>query len=311
MKLATNLYAWSRQRFPLSQGIFIAVLYITAVFYGQLLTGTATLALGPGDIPGFGACWGVFLMLRIFDEHKDYALDLHNHPDRVLQSGRITLGHLKVLCLLAILLQAGYSMFCDRGLGIVTYYWLAIFGWSLLMKAEFFVPGWLNSHLPAYGASHMLIMLPIMGWLMQIGAPGANLTADAWWLAGMAFFAGSTYELTRKAWGAEEERDSIDSYARRFGTTGVAIAIAVTLGVAIVASIAMLTVILPSTARWAWFVTPMAGWLLVTVSVCSYAQSPTIKARKKNEAMVGLALLMAYGTPLSAMIVERGISWAL
>ena len=42
-------------------------------------------------------------------------------------------------------------MICDQGLGIVTYNWLVVFGWSLPMTAEFFVPGWLNAHLPVYG----------------------------------------------------------------------------------------------------------------------------------------------------------------
>ena len=293
MKFVTNLWAWSQERFPLSNGIFIAVLFSTAVLYGQFLSSPDILVMSIGDVAGFGACWSIFLMLRVFDEHKDYAVDLHNYPDRVLQSGRITLGHLKILGLITILLQAGYSMICDQGMGIVTYYWLVVFGWSLLMTAEFFVPAWLNAHLPVYGATHMLIMPLIIGWLMQIGAAESNLSADAWWLAVMAFFSGCTYELTRKAWGAEEERDTIPSYTRQFGATGVAVTISITLGVAIFASIAMLQVILSEAVSWVWFVTPLSGWLLVTVTVFSYAKLPTIKARKRNEAVVALAMLIA------------------
>lgn len=310
MKFITNLWAWSQERFPLSNGIFIAVLFATAVLYGQFLSSQDTLVLSLGDVAGFSACWSIFLMLRVFDEHKDYADDLHNYPDRVLQSGRITLGHLKLLGLFAILFQAGYSMICDQGIGIVTCYWLMIFGWSLLMTAEFFVPVWLNAHLPVYGVTHMLIMPLIIGWLMRIGAVGSNLSADAWWLAAMAFFAGCTYELTRKAWGAEEERDTVPSYTRLFGATGVAVTISITLGIAIATSIAMLQLILPAQASWAWFATPMLGWLLVTATVSSYARRPTIKARKRNEAVVGLAMLIAYGGLLLAMIGQRGITWS-
>jgi 4-hydroxybenzoate polyprenyltransferase len=227
---ATNLWAWAQERFPPSLGVFVAVLFTTGVLYGQFLSSSDTLVMGPVDVVGFGACWAVFLMLRIFDEHKDYAQDLHNYPNRVLQSGGITLRHLKILGLLTIVLQAGYSMICDDGVGMVTFNWLMVFGWSLLMAAEFFVPHWLNSHLAVYGASHMLVMPLILAWLMRVGASGSALTASAWWLALMAFFAGCTYELTRKAWGIEEERDSVTSYARLFGTGGVAIAITTTLG---------------------------------------------------------------------------------
>ena len=311
MSSATNLLAWSRERFPPSQGIFVAVIYTTAVLYGQFLSSPDNLVMSLSDIAGFGACWAVFLMLRIFDEHKDYAQDLHNYPDRVLQSGRITLAHLKILGLLAIVLQAGYSVSCDSGVGTVTFYWLMLFGWSLLMTVEFFVPRWLNAHMAIYGLSHMLIMPLIMAWLMRIGAATASLTSAAWWLALMAFFAGCTYELTRKAWGAEEERDSIGSYARLFGTGGVTLAITITLGIAVVASLAMVLAIVPSTSGWAWYAAPVSAWLLVAITVFRYAQRPTLEARKHNEAMVGVGMLIAYATPLLAMIVYRGIEWTL
>jgi hypothetical protein len=311
MDVAIHLYAWARERFPLSGGFFIAVLFVTAVFYSQFLHHNEALLLTAGDIAGFIACWSVFLMLRVFDEHKDYALDLQNYPDRVLQSGRINLGHLKVLGLLAIVMQAGYSMMLDQGFGSVTYYWLALFSWSLLMAVEFFVPQWLNRHLTIYGASHMLIMPFIVGWLMQIGSAGSDLTNDTWWLVLMAFFAGCSYELTRKAWGEDEERDSIASYARQFGTRGVAILIAATLAATMAASIGMLEVIQPSTAEWFWYLAPVISWLLTVVVLAGYARRPTIKARKKNEAMIGLAMLIAYVTPLLAMVNSRGVAWIL
>jgi hypothetical protein len=310
VKLA-NLWAWFEERFPLSQGIFVAVLFVTGIFYGQFLTSSGSLVTGLSDVVGFLACWAVFLMLRIFDEHKDYALDLHNYPDRVLQSGRITLDQLKVMGVATIVLQAGFSLLRDGGLGLVTYYWLMVFGWSLLMTVEFFVPRWLNSHMPVYGASHMLIMPLILAWVMQIGASTATLTAPAGWLALMAFFSGCSYELTRKAWGAEEERDSVASYARQFGTGGVAIAITTTLAVALIASLGMVSSIIRPLPGWGWLVPPVLAWLLLVFTVSRYAKLPTIKARKLNESMVALAMAAAYVTPLTAMIVKRGLTWTL
>jgi 4-hydroxybenzoate polyprenyltransferase len=309
MKTLSNLWAWSQERFPPSQGFFVAVLFTTGVLYGRYLSSAETLVLGWGDVAGFFACWAIFLMLRVFDEHKDYDEDLHNHPHRVLQSGRITLAHLKVLGLVAIVGQGAYCFWFDGGVGWVSLYWLVLLGWSLLMTVEFFIPRWLNAHLVVYGASHLLIMPIIMLWLMQIGAAGERLTAPAWWLAGIAFFAGCTYELTRKAWGAEEERDTIGSYARVFGTTGVAVAISIVLAVAAVASIGMVRNIIGSTAGWDWVMAPLAGWILVVLSVSRYAQDPTVKARKANEAVVSLGLLATYATPLVALIAQRGLSW--
>jgi hypothetical protein len=50
---------------------------------------------------------------------------------------------------------------------------------------------------------------------------------------------------------------------------------------------------------------------LVAATVFRYAQRPTLEARKHNEAMVGVGMLIAYATPLLAMIVYRGIEWTL
>jgi uncharacterized membrane protein len=101
----------------------------------------------------------------------------------------------------------------------------------------------------------------------------------------------------------------VPSYARVFGTTGVAVAISFVLGVAAVASVGMVQVVLGSAVGWAWFVAPMAGWVLVVLTVSKYAKNPTVKARKANEAVVGLGMLAAYATPLVALIMERGITW--
>ena len=54
---------------------------------------------------------------------------------------------------------------------------------------------------------------------------------------------------------------------------------------------------------------PMAGWVLVVLTVSRYARNPTVEARKANEAVVSLGLLATYATPLVALIAQRGLSW--
>ncbi len=89
-----RMYAWVQERFPLAQGVLILTMYLASALAGRAMTTPAgeALALRPFDVLGFLGLWGFFLMLRVFDEHKDYDKDLHNHPDRVLQRGVITLG---------------------------------------------------------------------------------------------------------------------------------------------------------------------------------------------------------------------------
>jgi hypothetical protein len=312
--LGYNLLAWSKQRFPLSQGIFIAVLFSTSILYSQYLNHPQVLVMGVEDGLGFFACWAVFLMLRIIDEHKDFAEDLHNYPDRVLQSGRITLDHLKVVGIVSFMLQLGFCLLSDEGFGKVTFAWLLVMGWSLLMAVEFFMPRWLNENQLIYGSSHMLIIVFIVAWLMQVGVGDVDLfkvTDATIWLLLLAFFAGCAYELTRKAWGAEEERDTVTSYTRILGATGVTIAINVSLALAVVMSISMLVTIRPVGSIVVWSIALIAAWLPVAIVVSRYASKQTIKARKTNEAFVGLCLLVIYLTPLIAMLATRGIQWVI
>jgi uncharacterized membrane protein len=94
-----------------------------------------------------------------------------------------------------------------------------------------------------------------------------------------------------------------------FGTTGVAVAISIVLAVSTGASIGMVRNIIGSNTGWNWVMVPLAGWVLVALSVSRYAQDPTVKARKANEAVVSLGLLSVYATPLAALIAQRGLSW--
>ena len=111
---------------------------------GRGLTTSTAVPMSASDGLGFIAVVSFFLMLRVFDEHKDYELDCLNHPNRVLQSGLISLGHLKVLGGIAILIQLGVSMWLDGGIGPVSTVWFVVVGWSLLMAVEFFCGEWLE-----------------------------------------------------------------------------------------------------------------------------------------------------------------------
>ena len=123
---ASRFFAWIHERFPLVNAVLFFVLYASALLYGRAVSTSAAggrVTAHAVDIAGFFAVWAFFLMLRVFDEHKDYALDLENHPKRVLQSGLVTLAHLKIVCAVAIAIQLGASLWEDRGIGRVTIAW--------------------------------------------------------------------------------------------------------------------------------------------------------------------------------------------
>jgi 4-hydroxybenzoate polyprenyltransferase len=306
--LPARLWAWAEERFPLKNAVLILAIYAAALLVGRALTYGGALTIAPIDAAGFLAAWAFFLMLRVFDEHKDYELDLQNHPQRVLQSGLITLGHLKVLWVVAVALQLGVSLWHDHGGGPVVWLWLAVFGWSLLMAKEFFAHTWLSRRLVLYAFSHMIIMPMAVLWMTQMGADaGWPPRPEAFALAGMAFCSGFAFELARKLRAPEDERPTVDSYTKIFGTTG--------------APIAVLVVLLGSAAVQVWLLVRLASGTPVVAlaavglalalavwALAGFARRPTSAAAKRAEAVAGLTVLVQYVVMIATVVAQRGVS---
>jgi hypothetical protein len=305
-----NVPAWMMERFPPDHWVMFFVMYATALVAGRFLSSSGELAMGGLDLLGFGAAWCFFLMLRVFDEHKDYELDLLNHPGRVLQSGRVTLGHLKVLGVLSIGVQGGASLLMDGGLGGVTHWWLVVIVWSSLMAKEFFVGAWLEKRLVLYALSHMVVMPMALLWMAQMGAGATELPLEVGLLAGLSFLSGAAFEVTRKAKGAEEERETIDSYSRILGPRGAAVTVLLLLLGSTVLLALLIRGAFDGAASWPWYVglTAILGPPLFTLS--RYMAGATARTRKGNEAAVGMAMLGSYGLLIAAYVAAASsVTW--
>jgi hypothetical protein len=306
--LPRRLLAWSSERFPLLQAPLLLMFYGTALLYGRSVADTAPLAVRVADGLGFLAAWSFFLLLRIFDEHKDYVLDTLNHPQRVLQRGLITLGHLRVAGALAVGVQAAAAWTLDRGAGRVTLWWLCALGWSLLMAREFFAPRWLRSRVVLYAVSHMLVMPLALLWMAAMGAAPASLSSRVWPLAAIAFLSGAALEVTRKSWAPAEERDTIDSYCRIFGLAGAAGVIVVLLIASAVLQVLLLHDVFAGGLAWPWWTAALALLVAPLLSVLRFRSAPTVAGRKRNETAVGLYVLMANALLLCALAARRGVA---
>ncbi len=311
---ARNLPAWFQERFPPAHGVLFAVMFVTALLYGRFLTWEGEVTLWPFDVVGFVAVWCFFLTLRVFDEHKDYELDLRNHPDRVLQSGRVTLGHLKWVGGVAILAQAVGSAAIDAqaypagDFGGTVGWWLLVITWTSLMGKEFFASEWLEERLVLYALSHMVVMPLALVWMARMGTGTNALPLDVAWLAGLSFLSGAAFEVTRKAKGAEEERATIQSYSQVWGPRGAAAVVGVLLVAQAAVEVAMLRLILEDVGP-GWYAGIVVPTLLPFVGLALYAKDPTAKARKVNEAATSLAMLAAYVVLSAALISARGLAW--
>lgn len=303
---ARRLAAWAAERFPLVHGIAALGLYLVVMVFTRALVHTGPITIGLADLPGFVAVWAFFLTLRVLDEHKDYEDDCRFHPQRVLQRGLVTLDQLKVAGAAAVGVQAVVSLWRDGGLGSVTLWWIATMAWAALMAAEFFQREWLRPRLLVYAVSHMLIMPLAILWTAQMSVPQAALTPAIWPVAAFGFMAGAAFEIARKAKGPEEEQPGVDSYSQRLGIGGAAALLAV-LGVV---TMALLAAMVGSLVR-----SPLAlglcavGALVIAVSATAYARRPSASARRLNETVVGLGLLVGEMGIAAVLLVSRGFLW--
>ena len=303
--LLGNLWAWMQERFPLANGLLFFVVYAAAMLLGRS-AGGGPVALRFGDLGGFAAAWAFFLMLRVFDEHKDYDDDCRSYPERVLSRGLVTLGQLKVVGALAIAVQLGVSLALDGGVGPVTLRWLVVMGWSALMLREFFVPEWLSRRLVVYAVSHMIVTPLSILWLAEMGAGGAALDRRVWAYAGMSFLFGFCFELARKMKAPDEERADVATYTSLFGVWPVAFTVSVLWALATVTlGYVLVDGGVAPTAPALW-VGVVALALPASLALERFAHRPTAKAGKLAQAVVGLSMLAANGTLVAVLLVRGG-----
>ena len=309
--LAVRLVAWAEERFPAANVVLSLFIYGAALVSGRAASGqsAAVLSFSWLDGAGFFATYASLLMLRVYDEHKDYALDLHNHPQRVLQRGLITLRHLKYLGALAIAVQLGASLAFDRGLGAVTQRWLLVFLWSALMAKEFFIGDWLSRRLVLYALSHMIVLPMAVLWMVQMGVGQAALPGSAYLLALIALLSGFSFEIGRKLRAPADERPTVDSYSKVLGVRG--------------AVFTLLALTLSEGAALVFMVQQIAGTALhpagVSLSILAAAlpiapllvflRAPAAKSGKLIEAAIALQALVAYGLVAGMWLARRGAAW--
>jgi len=307
------LAAWAMERFPARNGVFFATMYATALLVARAAATPGPVSVGWGDVPGFLALWAFFLLLRVFDEHKDFAADAVAHPDRVLQRGLITLRDLDVVGAAAVLLQLGVSLWRDAGVGVAMGWWLASLAWSVLMAREFFAPRWLRARLVPYALSHMVVMPLLVLWVMAMGspaavhAPRAATLAPVVLMAALAFAAGLAVEVARKIRAPEDERPMADSYTRALGIRGaMRLLLSATLTAALLAGWLATrlagdgSVALPSAAVG-------LGCALAVWAAASFARRPDGGRAKRVEGAVGLAVLLAHLLVAVTVLGARGL----
>ncbi len=203
----TRLPAYLQERFPPVNMALFAILHLAVYSATEVVRD-----FGPIFWLGVLATISFFFRLRVMDEIKDYDIDAFNHPERVLQSGGVTLGSLIGLSAVLTLSEVWWSYV--HGWQTLLFWGLA-FGYALLMRYEFFVGDWLRRRLVLYAFSHMLIMPMVIAWLWFAWREDATPVLGLLML--LSLLAGFVFELARKTHASMAERAGIDTYSSLLG----------------------------------------------------------------------------------------------
>ncbi len=290
MSVARNFLAYLNERFPPIANVLLILTYYSS---NQFL---AIVLTRPGQAMHYDR-WSFFGMLmlvsfffhiRVFDEHKDYEEDCRHYPHRVLQSGRITLRHLKIAVAIAIAIQLIAVL--ARGPQAFTA-WAIAFAFTLLMLREFFAAAFLKRHFVLYATSHMLIM-PLLSLLVfSFATERWPWEAPRWfWVyAFVGFFVTFNWEVSRKIRAPEEEREGVDSYTKIFGTFGAAYAVLIIRAI----DTALVAAIGHHLGVSNWFYIALAVLYLVCLAgFFQYRFHPTPRHAKMMEVYAGMYMIV-------------------
>ncbi len=287
----SRFWTYQSERFPfLAHGPLIAVFSFSAIAYSRLCRGATGFIDWKIYLAGVFCTVTLFLLVRIFDEHKDAEDDALYRPELPVPRGLISLSELR---------RVGHVVFVLQLLVITTFFpkmfWFfgIVLAYLCLMGVEFFVPDWLRRHQFWYVTSHMFI-IP----LVDVFASGLD-----WYLGGFAppagllffflvsYLNGIVLEIGRKI--RPPESEGVLSYTAMLGTQRAVwlwlLVLVATLGAAVIA------------AKYAGFGSGTFIFLLVLLLICTapalmFLQKPTARYAKWVEYASALWTLSMYGS---------------
>lgn len=207
------------EMFPLPRHMLLSVLiYLSVACFATGLIDSTVSLFSLHTAIGVASVFGLFLMLRLMDELKDFDLDAKLFPDRPICSGmvraadiRIGLGFVTAI-LLSVNLFAGSAFWSA----------LVLVGFAYLMFWHFFARDALRASLPLTLVTHQPIMPLLLLHCLTLVADEQQRPWDAWdwrWLAPYGVLLWMPFlgwEISRKIRAPENETEYV-TYSRLLG----------------------------------------------------------------------------------------------
>ncbi len=208
---------FTKERFKPAEYLPLIILFVGVNYlFSRALSGLELPLLSLMVMAILGLCF--FFRMRLFDEIKDYEVDLVINPKRPLARGLISVSEVKKAILLLIVLE--FILASTLGLITSLLYVFAIF-YSLLMYEEFFIGDLLRPKLTTYAMSHTIVVsflaLALISanlGMMTFESPAVPVFLFSHW------FIFNLFEFARKTFDHREERENVPSYSKIFSLKG-------------------------------------------------------------------------------------------
>lgn len=248
----TKLSAWwqfTKERFHPSSHLAMIAVFI----FAHILVVNATESIFATSLNDLVMLIGViafYFKLRLYDEVKDYELDVIINKHRPLPRG--LLNHRDMYTGMVVCIAIELIAFSTMGLNSLISISVAIL-YSLLMYKEFFIRDIIRPYLTTYALTHtivtVLLSFAIFSFLSQesLLTIVTNTTLVSFAMANWLLF--NIFEFGRKTFATTEERENVDTYSSLFGRTG---AVMLVVSQAVIAHFLGLSLKGVNQAFWLW-----------------------------------------------------------
>ena len=300
--LFLRFWQFLHERFPpLQYTVTIALFSFSAIAYSRLSSGkSGFISLYDYAIGSF-IVLTTFLLMRLYDEIKDYDDDVKYRKYLPLPRGLVRMSELRRIITAIIAVQITTLLaFQPAMVGL----YAIVMSYLWLMNREFFARQWLRRHPIVYLLSHMWIIPLIdlyssgLDWQLE----GTGWHNGLLWFLAVSYLNGIVLEVGRKIRAPADEEPGVLSYTRRFGTRGGVyfwlIALATTALVAIGAA---------HYAGYSPFVMLLLSLLSMALSLpaWSFLRHPSAQWSKRIEYASALWTLLMYGILGAAPMIEQ------
>ena len=225
----TKTQAWwqfTKERFEPASHLTMILVFIVA----HILVAKASTFLVASSMNYLTLLIGViafYFKLRLYDEVKDYELDVIINKTRPLPRGLLL--HKDMYRGMIVCIAIELICFSLMGLPAFISISIAIF-YSLLMYKEFFIAEKIRPYLTTYALVHTivttLLSFAIFSFLTNMSMLEVIMTRSflAFAMANWLLF--NIFEFGRKTFASSEERVNVDTYSSLFGRTGAVILVA-------------------------------------------------------------------------------------